>query len=85
MSSAKWYLFDLGLHELNIMPELNGRQHTDDIFKMFFLNVNCHNVAKILVKFVPWGSIDDKSSLVRVMVWHRTGGEPLAPSRAPFY
>ena len=29
------------------------------------------------LKFVPYGPIDNRSALVQVMAWHRTGDKPL--------
>ena len=50
---------------------------TDDIFKRIFLNENIRIAIQILLKFVPWGSNDNKSALVQVMAWRRTGDKPL--------
>ena len=33
---------------------------------------------EILQRFVPQGAVDNKSSLVQVMVWHPTGDKPLS-------
>ena len=55
-------------------PEQNGRHCADDIFKHVFLNEN----DPISLKIVPRGPIDNKSALVRVMAWHRTGDKPLS-------
>ena len=32
----------------------------------------------ISLKFVPKGTIDNKSALVQVMAWHQTGDKPLS-------
>ena len=34
--------------------------------------------SMIWLNFVPKGSIDNKSAMVQVMVWSRTGDKPLA-------
>ena len=49
----------------------------DDIFKCNFLNENVRIAIQNSLSFVPKGSIDDKSALVRVMAWRRTGDKPL--------
>ena len=49
----------------------------DDIFKCIFVNENFRISIKISRKFVPEGPIDNKSALVRVMAWRRTGDKPL--------
>ena len=35
-------------------------------------------LVQISLKFVPEGSIDNKSVLVQVMTWRRTGDKPLS-------
>ena len=47
----------------------------DDIFKCIFLNEN--DKIKMSLKLVPRSPIDNKSALVRVMAWRRTGDKPL--------
>ena len=49
----------------------------DDIFKCIILNENVRISIKISFKFVPKGPIDNKSALVQVMAWRRTGDKPL--------
>ena len=49
----------------------------DDIFKCIILNEKVRISIKISLKFVPKGPIDNKSALVQVMAWHRTGDKPL--------
>ena len=49
----------------------------DDIFKCIFLNENVRISIQISLKFVPKGSIDNKSALVQVTAWRRTGDKPL--------
>ena len=47
------------------------------IFKCIFFNENVWILIKISLKFVPKGPIDNKSTLVQVMAWHRAGDKPL--------
>ena len=49
----------------------------DGIFKCIFLNENIRMLIQISLKFVPKGPIDNKSALVQVMAWRRTGDKPL--------
>ena len=48
-----------------------------DIFETHFLEGNVSILIQISLKFVPRGQIDNKSALVQVMVWRRTGDKPL--------
>ena len=50
-----------------------GRQH----FQMQFHKWKVFNFNKNSLNFVPEGPIDNKSSLVQIMAWHRTGDKPL--------
>ena len=50
---------------------------TGDIFKRTFLNENVRIAIQISLKFVPNGSIANKSVLVQVMALRRTGDKPL--------
>ena len=50
---------------------------TDDIFKHIFFNENVRISIQISLKFVPNGPIDNKSALVQVIAWRRTGDKPL--------
>ena len=45
-------------------------------FQMYFLNENECILIQISLKFVPKGSIDNKSALIQVMAWHWTGDKP---------
>ena len=47
------------------------------IFKHIFLNENVKISIRISLKFVPKGPIDNKSALVQVMAWRRTGDKSL--------
>ena len=58
-------------------PGQFGGKIAAGIFKCIFINENICNLIKISLKFVPKGSIDNKSALVQVMAWPRTGGKPL--------
>ena len=49
----------------------------DDIFKCIFLNENDKIMIQISLKFIPRSPIDNKSVLVQVMAWRRTGDKPL--------
>ena len=48
-----------------------------NIFKCIFLNENFWVPNKISLKYVPWGGIVNKLSLVQIMGFHRTGDKPL--------
>ena len=49
----------------------------DDNSKCIFLNENDKIPIQISLKFVPRSPVDNKSTLVQVMAWHRTGDKPL--------
>ena len=49
----------------------------DDNFKCIFLNENDRILILISLKFGLRSPIDNKSALVQIMVWHRTGDKPL--------
>ena len=50
---------------------------TDDIFEYIFMNQKFCISIRISLKFVPKGSIDNKSALVQVMACRLTGDKPL--------
>ena len=52
--------------------------HFPDIFKCIFMNENFFISFQISLKFVLKGPIDNKSALVQVMAWCRTGDKPLS-------
>ena len=56
----------------------NGRHFADDIFKCIFLKENVWILIKISFKFVPKCPINNISSLVQMMAWHRSGYKPLS-------
>ena len=43
----------------------------------FFFNEKVRISIQFSLKFVPKGPIDNKSPLVQVMAWRRTGAKPL--------
>ena len=49
---------------------------TDDNFQMHFHEGKFYIPIRISVNFVPKGPTDNKSALVRVMAWRRTGDKP---------
>ena len=54
-------------------PGQNGRHFADDIFKYIFVNEKLCSLIRLSLKFVPKDLINNKSSLVQVMAWHRIG------------
>ena len=57
----------------------------DDNFKCIFLNENDRILIEISLKFVPRSPTDNKTALVHVMAWRRTGDKPLSePMLTPF-
>ena len=55
----------------------NDRHFTDDLLKGISFNENALISIKISLKFVPKGPIYNKSALIQVMAWLRTGDKPL--------
>ena len=53
-----------------------------EIFKIIFVKENIWILIKISQKFVPRSPIDNKSTLVQVMAWRRTGDKP-EPEQMP--
>ena len=49
----------------------------DDIFKCTYFRENVRISIKISLKFVPKGPVDNKSALVQVVAWRRTGDKTL--------
>ena len=49
----------------------------DDSLKCIFLNENDKIMIQISLKHIPRSSIYNKSALVQVMAWRRTGDKPL--------
>ena len=59
-------------------PWQNGRHFPDDIFKRIFLNENIWIWNTIWLDFVPMVPIGNKTALVQIMAWRRTGAKPLS-------
>ena len=57
-------------------PGQNGCHFVDNILK-HILNENVRILIKISLKFVSKGPNENKSALVQVMAWRRTGDKPL--------
>ena len=55
----------------------NGQHFPDDFLKCIFLYQNIWISIQISQKCVPKGSINNKSALVQVMAWRRTGDKTL--------
>ena len=54
----------------------NGCHFMKDSFKCNFLNENASILIKFSLKFVPKGPINNITSLVKIMAWHRPGEKP---------
>ena len=52
----------------------------DDTFMCIFMNEKFGILIQISLKFVPKRPLYNKSSLVRVMAWSRTGDKPSSES-----
>ena len=50
----------------------------DDIFKCILWNENFSVLIEKSAVFVPNDQINDKSALVQLMAWHRTGDKPFS-------
>ena len=55
-----------------------GRVKMAAIFKWIFLNETVWISINISLKFVPWGPINNITTLVQVMAWRRPGDKPLS-------
>ena len=66
-------------------PRQYGRYFPDDIFLCIFLNENVGSLIKISLKFVSKGPINNISSLVQIMAWHRAGGRPLFEAMMAYF
>ena len=75
-----WYfLWCLLKQRVNLyLPGQNGCHFADNIFKCISLNEKAWLSIKILLKFVPTGSINNIPALVQIMAWCRTGSKPLS-------
>ena len=58
-------------------PGQDGCHFANDIFKRIFVIENVTISIQISLKFVLRDSNDNKSALVQVMAWRRTGDKPL--------
>ena len=65
------------INYITFRPWQYGRLFPDDISECIFLHENVWNSIKMSMKFVPKGPIDNKSALVQIMAWRRTGDKPL--------
>ena len=61
-----------------LRPRQNGCHFADNTFKYIFLNENVTISAKISLKFVPKGPINDITTLDQIMAWRRPGDKPLS-------
>ena len=61
-----------------LRPRQHGRHFADDTFKRIFVNENIIISAKIPLKFVPKGLINNIPALVQIMAWRRPGDKPLS-------
>ena len=52
----------------------------DDIFKYILLKENCFILIEISQKSIPGSFINNKPTLVQIMVWYQVGDEPLSES-----
>ena len=70
---------EVGIPKINslIPPEQKGHHVAVVIFKCIFMDGLFLNFTQISLKFAPKGLID-KSMLVQVMAWRRTGDKPLS-------
>ena len=69
----------LGHLRFNLLrPRQNGRHFADDTFKYIFLNETVIISAKVSLKFVPKGPINNIPALVQIMAWRRLGDKPLS-------
>ena len=57
--------------------EKMAANQADDIFNCIFLNEHDRILIQISLKYVPRSPIDNKTALVQVMAWRRTGDKPL--------
>ena len=74
-----WRIYaSLGEDELTHLPlDKMAAMLADYIFKCIFLNENDRIRIQISMKYVPRSPIDNKTALVQVMAWRRTGDKPL--------
>ena len=71
-------LFTYVLLSLNSsLPGKNDRHFVNDFFKRICMNEKCCILICISQKLVPKGPTDNKSALIVVMSWCRSGDKPL--------
>ena len=61
-----------------LRPRQESRRFPDDIFERIFLDENVVILIKILLKFVPYGPINNIQALVQIMARGRPGDKPLS-------
>ena len=72
MTDCSILVVELGPDDFNTLRlRQNGRHFEDNIFECIYFNENICISIKISLKFVPRGLIDNKVTLVQIMVWHR--------------
>ena len=54
---------------IKLRPSYNGRHFADDIFKCTFFNAKFWILSEILLKYIPYGLIDNMAALVKMMVY----------------
>ena len=59
---------------------INGRYFADNIFKSIYLKENWCIFIKISLKFIPKDLFNNKSILVQIVAWRRTGDKQLSES-----
>ena len=63
---------------INTLRSRQNRRHfADNIFKYILFNETVWIPIEISLTFVSYGPIDDKSTLVQVKAWRRTGDKSL--------
>ena len=59
-------------------PRQYDKLFADDIIKGIFINENFHFSIQIRLKYVPMGPFTNRSTLVQIMVWCRSGDKSLS-------
>ena len=77
MVSLYWFSPLFIPHLTHLLLDKMAAVITDDMFKCIFMNKKFSTLIWISLRFVPKGSIDNKSALVQVMAWRLTGNKPL--------
>ena len=77
---SQQYNRSAGLLVNSFLPRQNGRPFADDILTWIFLNEKFRILIQISLKFVPKDPIGNKSAMVQVMAWRRTGDKSLHES-----